>query len=138
MVHTKILFANDDVLTQWVMTEVLQAAGFTVTNACRGSEVAGLLDGGADFDVLLADLDLTDVPPGMDIGERWRRAMPGRPAVFTGESRSVLMRPLQFQEAFLLHPFTATALLRTLDTVLEDARFGPLLPVVASRIHHVH
>ena len=33
MISLNILFANDDVLTQWVMADVLAEAGFTVVGA---------------------------------------------------------------------------------------------------------
>ena len=101
MMNPSVLFANDDVLTQWIMTEVLREAGFAVAGACRGREVVELLKGDPEFDILLADLDLVDTEQGFDIGACWRWALPGRPVIYTGPSRLGLVQPLQLHESFL-------------------------------------
>ena len=36
MTRKQVLFADDDVLTQWIMTEVLTGVGYGVVSACRG------------------------------------------------------------------------------------------------------
>jgi DNA-binding NtrC family response regulator len=134
-----VLFANDDVLTQWVMTEVLIEAGFTVTSACRGNQVVELLDeADPDFDILLVDLDLPDTRTAFDIGNVWRRARPGRPIIYTGTRRDALTQQFLLHESFLETPFTAATLLRAIDTALEDASFRPFPLAMTPRIQHVH
>ncbi len=134
-----VLFANDDVLTQWVMTEALTEAGYTVVSACRGNQVIELLnDSAADFDILLADVDLADTRSAFELGNLWRRARPGHPIIYTGARSDALTQPLQVHESFLATPFSAASLLRAIDVALDDASFRPFLPIVDQPIHHVH
>jgi DNA-binding NtrC family response regulator len=137
--NLNVLFANDDVLTQWVMSEVLTDAGFTVLSACRGAQVIDFLtDAASDFDILLADLDLPDTRSACEIGNLWRRARPGHPVIYTGARRDAPMQPLQFHESFLETPFSPAALLRAIHTAVEEASFRPFVPFMDPRIHHVH
>ena len=138
MIRVNILFANDDVLTQWVMTEVLQGAGFGVVSVCRGKDVIDLLEDAPEFDLLLTDLDLVDASRVFEIGHYWRRARPGRPVIYTGASREALLQPLLLHETFLQTPFTADTLLRAIDLAFEEVCFGPLMPARALPTHHVH
>ena len=138
MISLSILFANDDVLTQWVMTEVLTEAGFDVVSACRGQQVLELLSDTPEFDLLLVDLAMSDVVDEHQIACHWRQALPGRPIVYTGPDRSRLRRPLSLSESFLRTPFNAGVLLRTVDAALEDACFRTMRPEVPSRMQHVH
>ncbi len=137
MISLNILFANDDVLTQWLMSEVLSGVGFTVTSVCRGTQVIDLLAEAPDYDILVIDAGLPDISDGCDVVRHWRRALPGRPIVFTGPARGVL-QPLHLSESFLRAPFSADALLRAVDMALEDACFRPVLPTVAAVAHHIH
>ena len=59
-----ILFVDDDVLTQWSLTEVLDQAGYSVTSACRAEEAIRLIGSGGGFDVLLTDVALPDQMTG--------------------------------------------------------------------------
>ena len=138
MIRQTVLFANDDVLTQWVMSEVLTEAGFDVVSACRAEQVVTLLNDAPEFDILLADLTLSDGSGKLDVGCRWRQALPGRPVIYTGPDRVALRRPLRFGESFLVTPFSARALLQTIDRVLEDACFQPLSRAPLQERHHVH
>ncbi len=138
MISWNVLFANDDVLTQWVMTEVLTGAGFTVSSACRGPQVVAMLKDTQDFDVLLIDTALAEVTIESDVSHQWRRLLPGRPIIYTGAHRDGLRRPLQANESFLPTPFSAGALLRCIDSALEEASFGPFLPAMLRASQHVH
>ena len=138
MSSMSILFANDDVLTQWVMSEVLAEAGFSVVSACRAEQVIDLLDDAPEFDVLLADLTLSDSAGSLDVGRHWRDALPGRPVIYTGPDGSALRRPLLFGERFLVTPFSAGALLQTIDSALEDACFQPLAFTQAFGRYQLH
>ena len=138
MISLNILFANDDVMTQWVMADVLTEAGFTVFGACRGTQVVELLDGAPDFDLLLMELALNDTPPGIDVAHQWRRALPGRPIIYTGPHRDALREPLNDNESFLRAPFGAGLLLRAVDAALEDAFYRPALSARHRPSQHVH
>ena len=118
-----ILFVDDDVLTQWVMTEVLTDAGFSVRSACRGEEALEFMaeSEGGGYDALVTDVNLYDGVSGMVVARRWRRLYPGRPIIFISNSEvpESEMRP---NEAYLAKPFAASALLHLLDAVLLDSR----------------
>lgn len=133
-----ILFADDDVLTQWIMTDALTEAGFAVTNACRGMEATALLDGAADFDLLLADVDLPDNMNGHALGDLWLATLPGRPLIYTGKSCGPVVRMLGHHEHFLEKPFDIATLLHLVEWALEDASFRPFVPAYARRGQHVH
>ena len=100
-----ILFVDDDVMTQWVMTEVLSRSGYTVTSVCRCEDAIELLGDASEFDLLLVDLDLLDGLDGSSLITQWRKAAPGRAAIFT----SVLgfpLRRLNRHEHFMHRPFS--------------------------------
>ena len=138
MISLNILFANDDVLTQWVMSDVLKRTGFVVTSVCRGGQVVDLLGDAPEFDLLLVDATLSDSSDQCEAARQWRRALPGRPIIFTGPDRNALRQPLQSNERFLRTPFSAAALLRTIDNALEAACFRPMLPPMAPLPQHMH
>ena len=138
MPHRHILFADDDVLTQWIMTDVLTQAGFTVVSACRVSEAVRLLEDLPDFDLLLAAVDLPDDRDGVELGEHWRNACPGRPVIYTGPQRSPAITMLQHHEHFIEKPMSAAKLLRLIDWALENEYFRPSLSAVSRRSQHVH
>ena len=133
-----ILFVDDDVLTQWVMTEVLTDAGFVVKSACRGEEALELMAESepGSFDALVTDVTLYDGVSGMEVARRWRRLYPGRPVIFISSSE-VLDSEMRHNEAYLARPFTASALLHLLDAVLHDSALdlqcmSPSVPMEAA------
>ena len=138
MISLSVLFANDDVMTQWIMSEVLTGAGFDVVSACRCHEAMDLLRDGPECDVLLADLALSDMAEDHQLARAWQRALPGRPIIYTGPDRGVLRRPLAVNESFLRTPFSASLLLRTVDAALEEACFRPVFPPIADQQRHLH
>lgn len=138
MARQCILFVDDDVLTQWVMTEVLVHGGFDVVSACRGTEAVDLLAEAAGFDLMLSDVDLADGVSGTWLGDHWRRALPNRPVIYMGYDHSRMAGVLEPHESFLHKPFDAARLLQCIDTALEDAALRAFLPAPFRRSHHVH
>jgi two-component system NtrC family sensor kinase len=133
-----ILFADDDVLTQWIMTDVLSQAGFDVVSACRGSEATELLAQQQAFDLLVTDLDLPDNLSGHQLAEHWRASHPGRPVIYTGTPRRTSMPILARHEYFIEKPLSPARLLRLIDVALDDAMFGAFVPQEARRGAYVH
>ena len=139
MPNRQILLVDDDVLTQWVMTDVLTQAGFAVVNACRESEAIDLLDASAaEFDLLLTDIDLPGSIPGRSLADHWRTMQPGRPVIYTGIQRGSVIRLLEQHEFFIAKPLDAPSLLRLIDWALEDTGLRPILPAIMRRHQHVH
>ncbi len=138
MCSQRILFADDDVLTQWIMTEVLTHAGFSVASACRTTEALDLLNGSAEFDLLLTDLDLPDTVNGHELADHWHRTLPGCPVIYTTTRRGLVVPVLEQHEYVIEKPFGAAKLLRLIDWALEEASFRPFMPACARRGQHVH
>ena len=138
MTGQSVLFVDDDVFTQWIMTEVLTDAGFDVVSACRGAEAVRLLTDAPDFDLLITDVDLPDNVGGTDLGQVWRSAVPGRPTLYTGTRRHPATRHLASNEFFLNKPFTPEMLLDLIGLALEEAVFRPAMAVWAGRASLVH
>ena len=124
MSHT-ILFVDDDVLTQWIMSEVLSEAGFSVTSACRGSEASQLIEQSDEFDLLLTDFDLPDEVSGTDLSARWRELYPRRPVIYTSGRSLAVTGQLDANEAFVQKPFDAGGLLRMIDGLLGERWMQP-------------
>lgn len=138
MLSRQILLADDDVLTQWIMTEVLTQAGFFVVNACRGTEAINMLDDLAEFDLLLTDVDLPGSMTANDLADHWRDTQPGRPVIYTGVQCGPVVRRLEQHEYFMAKPFNAETLLRLIARALEDAGFRRATPSLIRRGQHVH
>ncbi len=58
----RILFVDDSQFFRNMLAPLLKAGGYDVTLAASGAEALALKDGGADFDLIISDLDM----PGMD------------------------------------------------------------------------
>ena len=143
MASFHILFANDDVITQWTTSELLNSAGFDVTSACRGTQVSDLLNDAPEFDLLLADIELPDSAPEFNLGALWQRTCPGRSAIFTGPGHAAYSYPLQLHplrphEVFLATPYRPRLLIRTVMRAIRDAALGIHVPNNPRRVHHVH
>ena len=136
MTSRAILFVDDDVLTQWVMSEALSEHGYDVTSACRGSDACCLLDAQHGYDLLILDTDLPDLLTGPDLASAWHQASPNRPILFIGVERHALRR-LGRHETFLSKPFTAEMLLAAVEFALEEAAYAQP-NTSAPRVCHVH
>jgi DNA-binding NtrC family response regulator len=133
-----VLFVDDDVLTQWIMTDVLTEAGCDVVSACLGTEASRLLHDAHGFDLLVTDVDLPDTISGPDLGDLWHQALPGRPVLYIGATRHPSITHLGAYESFLSKPFTPEMLLDAVERALEDAAFQPPRPAFQRGNCHVH
>ncbi len=125
MINKAVLFVDDDVLTQWLMTEALADAGYEVTSACRGAEASQLLHAAHGFDLLVTDIDLPDLLSGTDLGRLWEMASTNRPVLYIGTPGHPAVRHLASHEGFLAKPFTPAMLLSAVENVWEEAVFQP-------------
>ena len=137
MRRPSVLFVDDDILTQWVMMEVLSQSGYAVTSVCRCQDAIDLLQDVPDFDLLLADLDLLYAIDGSGLVAQWREALPGRAVVFTSALASPL-RCLGRHEHFVQRPFSAGRLLEAVEFAIEEALFRPVHVGALHGLQHVH
>ena len=138
MACRSILFADDDVMTQWTMTEYLTEAGFEVTSACRGSEAMAQIKRGADFDVLLAEIDLPDGVSGLHLAQRWRERLGDRPVILMGVNGCIPLGHLGLRDIFLEKPFTPDRLLQTILVAIDEAHYRPFPRLPSWPAHHFH
>ncbi len=137
MTGLKVLFANDDVLTQWIMSDVLGKTGFNVTSVCRSQRISEMLAAGCEFDLLLLDLQLPDLAESGMV-RQWRSALVHRPIIYTGPNRGGLLRTLERDESFLPSPFSAGALLQAIEDAVDESWLLPLMPEAVRYHSHLH
>ncbi len=138
MAYRSILFVDDDVMTQWTMTDVLTDAGFDVSSVCRGADALALMGRDAEFDVLLTELDLPDGLTGLQLAYQWRQRLSNRPVIFIGGAGSFPLGQLGTGDMFFEKPFHTGRLLEAIVTAIDDARYRPLLRTPCWPVHQVH
>ena len=138
MVYRSILFVDDDVMTQWTMTDVLTQAGFDVTSACRGHEALRMIELDGDFDLLLTEIDLPDRFDGLQLAQRWRERLVGRPVIFMGLSGCLPLGQLGRRDIFFEKPFEPRRLLQTIVSAIDDAPYRPFTRATPYPTHHFH
>ena len=138
MAYGSILFVDDDVLTQWVMTEALTKAGYEVTSVCHCADAVAMLSADAEFDLLLTEIDLPEGADGVRLGEHWGRTLLRRPVIYTGVTAGLALGRLGSRDIFLEKPFSSGRLLRTIGSAIADAHYLPMSSFSPRRCSHVH
>jgi two-component system cell cycle sensor histidine kinase/response regulator CckA len=106
-----VLVVDDEAPMRAIERRVLEDLGYRVLEASNGTDLVDLLAGGAQFDLLIADLDMP-VVRGDEMARRIRRSRPDVPVLYvTGHTDWLLDgRTLAPGEAFLAKPFSAEQL----------------------------
>ncbi len=138
MPYRSILFADDDVVTQWTMTDLLTDAGFDVTSVCRGSEAMALIEEEAEFDVLLTEIDLPDGVGGLQVAQRWRERLGSRPVILIGASGCMPLGQFGLRDVFFEKPFSPDQLLRAMLAAIDEAHYRPFAQPNSWPVHHLH
>ncbi len=118
-----ILLVEDEADIRTVLAEVLVEAGHEVVEAETGDCAALLLDGSADFDMLVTDVNMPGLLDGIGLAVHFRKRHAVRPILYvTGRPdalRQVAMRPNR--EAALFKPCGLLSLVATVRTMLAAA-----------------
>ena len=138
MSYRSILLVDDDVMTQWTMTDVLTNAGFDVTSACRGGEAMAQIKQDAEFDVLLTEIDLPDGVSGLQLAQRWRERLGTRPVIFMGVNGCIPLGHLGLREIFFEKPFAPDRLLETILAAIDEAHYRSFARMALGPVHHFH
>lgn len=138
MPYRSILFVDDDVITQWTMTDVLTDAGFDVTSACRGIEAMAHIKQDAEFDVLLTEIDLPDGVSGLQLAQRWRQRLGPRPVIFMGMNGCIPLGQLGWHEIFVEKPFAPDRLLETILAAIDEAHYRSFARLASRPVDHLH
>ena len=130
MDRARILFVDDDVLSQWTVPEILVDSGLEVISVCRAAEAMRLLRSRAEFDVLMTDIVLPDCFSGVELAAMWRRIYPAGPVIYVTHLSPAVVGDLEDGEAFLQKPCAANELLRVVGQALHQAaaRCGACCP----------
>ena len=124
MSMTRILFVDDDVLNQWLLTDGMSALGFEVTGLCRGTDALETLEDGQDFDVLLTDVYMPDGMSGFELAEHWRRLCPGRPVIYTSDVSPLALGQLAPDEGFVRKHANPADVAEVIVTLLSNEFYG--------------
>jgi CheY-like chemotaxis protein len=129
MTVTRILFVDDDVLNQWLLTDGLSALGFEVTGLCRGTDALAVLEDGQDFDVLLTDVYMPDGMKGVELADHWRQLCPGRPIIYTSEGSQLALGPLAPDEGFVRKHANPVEVAEIIGDLLSNEFYGASRPM---------
>jgi len=124
----RVLVVDDEAAVRTAARRVLKRAGFEVVEAVDGVEaVATFTAGPGGFAAVLLDLTMPGMG-GADVLARIRELRPEVPVVLSsGYARDAAMRQLAAEQTcdFVGKPYTADALLDTLERALRRAISGP-------------
>ena len=115
-----VLVVDDEAPVRAIERRILEDLGYRVLEATNGTELVDQLAGGAQFDLLIADLDMP-VVRGDEVAKRIRRTRPDLRVLYvTGHVDWLEGRALPEGEAFLAKPFTPAALRDAVSRLLPS------------------
>ena len=122
-----ILIVDDDDLVRSAMMRVLRRTGYEVTDVTTGRDALALLHGGADFDLVIADITLPDLD-GMSLFTRVLELEPDRVPRFVFTTRIQRASDSRFWSScashVLLKPFHTNELVECVrDRLLPPPNF---------------
>jgi CheY-like chemotaxis protein len=123
--HASILVLEDDDAFRRFLVRALTDAGYSVVNTGNANEAITLLSGGAEFDLLIADIKAPlHQPHGIAVGNIARLKRNRIKIIYvTGDPGQVPNGFIDMQETPLLgKPFKVDRLLTTVKAVLESPK----------------
>ncbi len=117
-----ILVVEDDDAVRNISVAILQAQGFTVTEAANGLEAAQHLRDGPRFDLLFTDMVLPGGLNGLEIAAQAQKCQPDIKVLYTtgfAENASDEVRSLVSRGLLINKPFQRAALLDKVHHILE-------------------
>ena len=119
----KVLLVEDEDMVRAVAERALTRAGYTVTTAADGDEGLEIVEGGAQFDLIVSDV----VMPAMDgptMAREIRKLAPDLPVLFmSGYAEEQLRRDIDIPDMhFIAKPFSVASIGDKVGAVLREAR----------------
>ncbi len=116
----RILLVEDEGLIRLTLAEMLECAGYHVTEAVNGDDARALLSGPNGFDALLTDIQMPGGSDGIDVARDFHAKQPNSPVVFMTGRPDTLLRigGLGATEKLLRKPFAASQMLAALHSLL--------------------
>ena len=128
-----VLVVDDEAPIREIERRVLERGGYRVVEAAGGFEAFRLLEEGLMPDLVIADLDMPDLP-GEDMVRRIHATRPNQRVLYVTANidRLLNVRSIAWEgEAFLDKPFTSKGLLEAVSLLLTG-RLTPSSPVPAT------
>ncbi len=121
--RARVLLVEDLPEVRKVMRLRLEREGLCVTEAETGDQAMALVEGGADFDILLTDIVMPGSLQGFELASEVRKKRPGIKVIFmSGHARDALMRPgVGDDDIRLTKPISRAELFDALKRVLSQA-----------------
>ncbi len=118
----RVLLVEDEGLIRLTLAEMLEGAGYRVTEAANGDDARALLNGPDGFDVLLTDVQMPGQSDGIDVARDFHTKHPNSPVVFMTGRPDTLLRVgcLTASERLLRKPFGASQMLAALSSLLTQ------------------
>ncbi len=116
----RVLLVEDEGLIRLTLAEMLECAGYSVTEAVNGDDARALLNGPHGFDVLLTDIQMPGQSDGIDVARDFHLKQPNSPVVFMTGRPDTLSRVgrLTASERLLRKPFAGSQMLAMLSSLL--------------------
>jgi two-component system cell cycle sensor histidine kinase/response regulator CckA len=115
-----VLVADDESVVRDIARRILEAGGYRVLEAIDGAEAVTILEGGAEVDLLMADLEMPNLA-GEEMVRQCRVTHPDLRVLYVSGIMDRLLdaRPQLWEgEAFLNKPFTPSGLLEAANLLL--------------------
>jgi PAS domain S-box-containing protein len=118
----RVLLVEDDTALRNIASRVLNRAGYDVRMAHNGREALAMLDAGAAFDLVIADMVMPEMSGGQLVAILRERYPAVRLVLMSGYTPDVLMRRGLASDAmaFLEKPFTPDQLAAIVRRVLDE------------------
>jgi two-component system cell cycle sensor histidine kinase/response regulator CckA len=123
-----VLVVDDEERTRTLERRILESGPYTVLEAPGASAAFAILNGGQKLDLLVADLDMPELP-GEEMVLKIRATRPGLKVLYVSGVVDRLLdarKILDDGEAFLDKPFTAKGLLEAVSMLLYDTLTPPI------------
>jgi len=119
----RILLVEDEDMVRAVAERALTRAGYTVSTASDGDEGLEIVEGGAEFDMVVSDV-VMPVMDGPSMVREIRKTRPDMPVLFmSGYAEAQLRQEIDIAEVeFLAKPFTVQQITDKVGAVLSAAK----------------
>lgn len=125
-----VLVADDESVVRDMARRILEGGGYQVIEAVDGADAVTILEGGAEVDLLMADLEMPNLA-GEEMVRQCRVTHPDLKILYVSGviDRLLDARPMLWEgEAFLNKPFTPAGLLEAANLLFYGHLSKPAQP----------
>jgi CheY-like chemotaxis protein len=119
------MLVEDEGLVRLVIAEGLADAGFVVVEAVNGDEAIRLLDGPAELDLLLTDVQMPGRTDGNLVADAAKRRHPHLPVIYMTGNPSSLRNTVGKTDALLRKPFGPSEVVLVIRRLLARSHTKP-------------